>query len=135
MTGFVRVLVFGGRAYDKEASVFDALDALRVKCGRLLIIHGDAHGADAAADTWAKAKCMPCWRFPADWHDLTQPGCYIKTNSAGERYDATAGVRRNTEMLEYANPTIAVKFKGGLGTADMLKKCKKAKVATIIEVD
>lgn len=112
----MRVLVCGGRKYRNEPHVFHVLDQIhadeiKISC----IIEGEASGADQLAALWASRRGVPIEPYPADWN----------------RYGDAAGPIRNTEMLAKSKPDLVVAFPGGLGTADMIKKAKKAGVRVI----
>jgi hypothetical protein len=101
----VRLLVCGGRDYDQWAVVCATLDRYHNYPG-LVIIHGNASGADWLARCWAVYRGVPHIPFPARW-DL---------------YGRAAGMRRNAEMLLTGKPTEIVAFPGGVGTADMVAR-------------
>jgi hypothetical protein len=107
----VKVLVCGGRNYIDIPSVSRILDGLKPT----EIIHGGAPGADAIADMWAMANKIPVSMYKAKW----------------EKYGRAAGPRRNQQMLEEAKPDVVVAFPGGKGTADMVRRAKKAGITTI----
>jgi hypothetical protein len=77
------------------------------------IAHGDAPGADTAADVYATLRDIPVQRFPADWHTLGRK----------------AGPIRNQSMYDSFKPEAIIAFPGGNGTAHMVsyavsKGCK-----------
>ena len=102
----MRLLVCGGRDFTDQAFADAALDRAHKRRPITLIIHGAARGADACADTWAKARGIPVMRFPADW----------------ARYGKGAGPIRNAEMLFSGRPDGVCAFPGGRGTADMVRQ-------------
>lgn len=123
----MRVLVTGGRDFGNYEVVEYELN--RLLCvwleaggvGRFVVIHGGATGADSLANKWAestrdsggysiKIESHPV--SPEDWRKL------------GKK----AGPIRNSRMLDEGKPDICVAFPGGDGTADMVRKCIKAKV-------
>lgn len=108
----MKVLVFGGREYDDEAAVFDALDRLHRKRGITCIIHGatpTGRGADWMADAWAKANRIPVDPYPVRPElDGPWPG---------------AGPIRNLRMLTASEPDGAVQFPGDRGTRSMRRFC------------
>lgn len=121
----IRVLVTGGRDYRNKERVYSALNAVDVKYGVSAVINGGATGADELAASWAPELSEP---YPADWDDLTQPGAVIRSHPYGKKYDALAGVRRNSKMLIEGKPDVVIAFPGGRGTADMVRKAKTANV-------
>jgi len=123
-----RLLVCGGRTYFKPAIVYRTLDALHAERRFTDFIQGGATGADALARDWAITHPeIIRWECKAAWRDLSHPDAVIKVRSDGVRYDAKAGIRRNTRMLEW-KPDIVVAFPGGDGTADMVRQARAAGV-------
>lgn len=102
----MRLLVCGGRDYHDRETVFRELD----KLAPALVIHGGAPGADTLAATWCVATRTPELRFPAEW----------------SLYGKAAGPLRNQQMLDEGKPTLVLAFPGGRGTADMIRRARKA---------
>lgn len=113
-------LVCGGRDF-RDREVFDSAmyDLVRLKGMPKKIIHGDAKGADTMVNAYAIRHALGVQCYPADW---TQWG-------------KAAGPIRNQQMLDFGKPDFVIAFPGGRGTADMVKRARKAKidVAEIIE--
>lgn len=111
-----RVLVCGGRDYDNRERVRRTLDAAlkaAQSVGKVaVIIHGNARGADLLADQYARERSLKVLSFPADW------------NLHGRR----AGPIRNIKMLTESQPHVIIAFKGGIGTAHMVRIGKEAGV-------
>lgn len=82
------------------------------KYGQLLIIHGNAFGADRIAKDFAAVEWLEEEPYPADW------------GTHGKK----AGILRNIQMLEEGKPDLVVAFPGGRGTAHMVRIAKKAGV-------
>lgn len=76
--------------------------------GDVVIIHGDAKGADRAAGLWASSVGAGVWPFPADW----------------KTHGKAAGPIRNKQMLDEGEPDLVIAFPGGAGTANMVKQAK-----------
>ena len=135
----MRVLVTGGRDYADRARVFQVLDELHFGAEgptgtqRLitLIIHGacgvdadrrnwkDMSGADRWAHEWANERQVRKVMYPAFW----------------SRWGAAAGPWRNGEMLACEHVpscdvriVLVVAFPGGKGTADMVRRCRRARI-------
>lgn len=112
----LRILVTGSREFTDEDIVRGAIIETLMCRGRsaqaTLLAHGAARGADMLADRVARSMNMAVVQYPADWR----------------RYGRRAGYVRNAEMLENANPEVALAFfKLGAenkGTAMMVKLCK-----------
>ncbi len=106
-----RVLVCGGRDYTDWDVLWDYLNARLSEWGFLVLIHGDARGADRLADAWAiehgvqPAACRANWR----------------------RWPRAAGPTRNNRMLTL-QPQACIAFPGGTGTADMVRQCEAARI-------
>lgn len=121
-----RLLVYGGRNFDDEAAVFAALDDWQRDRGVDVLINGacgvdggdvagftmdearawivkHAKGADGHAHRWAVGRGVSGLAFPAFWW----------------RDGRAAGPLRNRLMLEKGQPTAALEFPGGRGTANM----------------
>jgi len=114
----MRVLVCGGRDYKDYDTVCDTLDALLnpnndpLPADPHTIIHGQAHGADLLADTWAVNNYVMIEEYPADW----------------ATHGKAAGPIRNKQMLDIGKPDLVVAFPGGAGTKNM---CTLARAAGV----
>jgi deoxyribodipyrimidine photolyase len=125
-----RIIVCGGRDYgwvinsnrkktmnaQEVKFMFDRLDILRQsveELGRtLIVIQGEADGADSWAKKWAETNDILNMGFSADW----------------DTYKKAAGAIRNKQMLAEGKPDLVVAFKGGKGTSNMIEQSEKAKV-------
>lgn len=124
-----RVLVTGGRDYGRfwngtewvpnrrqlnrlRRTLDAALEGARSAGKDAIIIHGNARGADFLADQYAREKSLRVIPFPADWA------------THGRR----AGPIRNKQMLDEGKPHVIIAFKGGNGTAHMMKIGREAGV-------
>lgn len=108
----MKVLVCGGRNYDGVKEVFGELDALQKEHGPLTVIQGGAPGADKLARDWCyKQRKVTMIHVPADW----------------DQHGKAAGPIRNEKMIE-EEPDLVIAFPGGRGTADLVKKAKKAAI-------
>ncbi|MDE1874438.1 MAG: DUF2493 domain-containing protein [Candidatus Micrarchaeota archaeon] len=110
------ILVCGGRDYSDVNRVYRVLDefydqyqAIGIS---LRIVAGGATGADTIAENWARDRGVPCKVYPANW----------------ALHKKAAGPIRNAQMLKEGKPDLVLAFAGGVGTADMIAKAKKAKV-------
>lgn len=106
----MKVLVCGGRGFSDRALLFGVLDGIRRHHGELHIIEGAAFGADSLAAEWAIENDQPLEEFPADW----------------KARGPAAGPLRNQRMIDEGRPDMAVAFKGGRGTDDMVRRVNKA---------
>lgn len=106
----MRILVCGGRDYEDFVAVDKKLEEFEKES--LVIIHGDADGADTLAGDWAHMNYVSCWKFPANW----------------SKYPKAAGPIRNKKMLVDGKPDLVIAFPGGKGTANMIKQAQEAGV-------
>lgn len=107
----MRVLVTGGRDYADRDAVFAALEDLRERYGTLTVIQGGASGADLHARSWCYAqRSVRMINEPADW----------------KQHGRAAGPLRNAVMIAEHRPDIVLAFRGGRGTADMIRKAEAA---------
>ena len=111
----VRVLVCGGRDFEDVALAHDALDRLHYQHGFVLVIEGDARGADRIAGEWADLRGIEHAKFPAAWATLGR----------------AAGPIRNEKMLREGKPDLVIAFPGGKGTAHMVRIAREAGVRVI----
>lgn len=110
----LRIIVCGGRDYSDHVKLRAVLSKLNGERPIEHLFHGNARGADREAATWGKLagiKVHPC---PADW----------------TRYGKRAGPIRNQNMLGQ-HIDLVVAFPGGRGTADMVKRARKAGVEVL----
>lgn len=127
----MRVLVCGGRNFEKRSLLFAALDKIEKERGNItVVIHGDARGADRMAGEWAKSWGKRVLKFPAHWQDLSHPDRRVK-QANGNVYDANAGMRRNIKMVEEGKPDLVIAFPGGAGTANMVKLAEQVGLEVI----
>lgn len=123
----LRLLVTGGRNYADTDSINMLLSAIHESRGPIAcIIHGGATGADTLAKEWAIARNIKEEPYPADWDDITHPDALVRVRRDSKRYDAKAGFRRNQRMIDEGKPTLVAAFPGGNGTADMVRRARKA---------
>lgn len=114
----MKVLVCGGRDFEKFHILERVLDVVH-KDGRIsLIIEGGAEGADKLAFDYAYMNLIPSMRFPANWH----------------KYKKAAGPIRNQQMLDEGKPDLVVAFptKNSQGTWDMIRRAEKAGIKIIV---
>lgn len=93
----MRVLICGGRDHFDGQEIRRTLAGYKMKYGdRLEVIHGDARGADRAADVIARDLGIRVRKFPADWRG----------------HGKAAGPIRNKLMLS-ERPDVVHAFKDG----------------------
>lgn len=116
----MRFLICGSRDWTRSAVIETYLNGLKVELGpELVIIEGDAPGADKIAGDWAKRNLLEknhlC--FPADW----------------KKHGRAAGAIRNKQMLDEGKPDVVVAFKDEFdfflqkgGTENMIEQANNA---------
>lgn len=115
----MRLLVCGGRDFRDKPMAFAVLSWLRKSYDEFVIIQGGANGADALARDWCRANGVQFITEFARW-DLW-----------GKR----AGPIRNADMLHKHNPEMVLAFPGGTGTADMVRRSRKAGLIVMEMID
>jgi YspA, cpYpsA-related SLOG family len=114
----IRIAVTGGRDYQNQKVVYDALNAnkraVEAAGAKMFLVVGDATGADALARQWASENLLKeDWKeFKADWEKARKNG-NVKM----------AGPVRNRDMLISGIHKLCA-FPGGNGTADMTRICR-----------
>lgn len=121
-----RVAVTGGRNYVDWQFINLTLSKEDEREPINVIICGMSPGADSLCATWAHGRGVPIEEYHANWTDLSQADAEIRTRKDGTKYDAKAGPRRNQKMIDEGRPTELMAFEGGSGTADMVRRAKKA---------
>ena len=106
-----RILVCGGRDFQRPVDVWHILDKLRREHGHFELIEGGARGADRDARGWAESRGVPCITVEADW----------------ELHGKAAGPIRNAKMLRL-QPDLVIAFPGGRGTRNMIEQAQQAGV-------
>jgi len=109
-----KVIVTGGRGYADRELVYDVLNTLNP----LVVVHGDARGADRLAKDWAEDNFVKQVPYP-----------YIAC--AGK----AGGPRRNEKMVnENLDADMLISFPGGRGTAHCTEYAR-SKGLKILEID
>lgn len=111
----MRTLVCGGRDFPDRRLVYDRLDVLHAFRPISVLIVGGALGVDTLAADWAAYREVKRETYMADW----------------ERHGRAAGPIRNQRMLDEGKPQLVVAFRGGAGTADMVRRARKAGVEVL----
>lgn len=108
----MRILICGGRDYDDRDHIWNILSLIDEHEHIDVVIHGGASGADSEGMIWAQMHGRTHLVFQAHW------GFYGKA----------AGPMRNQRMLDEGKPDLVIAFPGGRGTADMVRRAKRAGV-------
>lgn len=111
------VIVSGGRDYGEIDRMWKLLDEVNKTRKIGLLCHGACKygGADLHAENWAKSREVDYLGMPAKFGTRGPQG----------------GPDRNASLLKHCDPDLVLCFPGGNGTADMLRKAKRAGVWTI----
>ena len=112
----MRVLVCGGREYRDVEHVKKTLSEIHRLKPITCIIEGGARGVDNYAAQWGDEHNLGRLTFYADW----------------AQHGKAAGPIRNQAMLDEGKPVLVIAFPGGRGTADMVRRARKAKIEVIL---
>ncbi len=106
-------LICGGRGF-KDAEMFASAmgDLIHLRGMPSRIVQGGYRGADSLAREWATRHAIDCKTEKADWN----------------KHGPAAGPIRNQAMLDKYAPDFVVAFPGDRGTADMVRRSRKADV-------
>jgi hypothetical protein len=122
--GPLRLLVCGSRSWTDDVLLAHTVEQVVAEHGRdrggVVLIEGDARGADRLAGALAKARGWQLEIYPADW----------------QRHGRTAGMRRNARMLRQGRPERVIAFTddltGSRGTADMVRRARGAGLPVLV---
>lgn len=107
-----RLLICGDRNWTDKRSIEAIIRATHAEHEDLVIIEGEARGADSIARDTAIGMGIPVEPYAADW----------------QKFGRAAGPIRNQQMLE-TQPDMVIGFHNDLenskGTKDMLNRAKK----------
>lgn len=141
------VLVTGSREFASGKTVSGALDRVLVEAralgfNGLVVVRGDAPGADFFAGRWANghaAEGVSGRRFEADWDGPCTGGCKHgrrPRRADGSTYCPAEGARRNQRMVDHVLAQAPERGRIGLaflaegasnrGTRDCLKRMQRA---------
>lgn len=81
--------------------------SLKHEDDQLIIISGGADGVDTWAVREAERLGMGWDEIRADWTDLSHDDAIIRTRADGTKYDALAGIRRNTVVVDVSDRVTA----------------------------
>lgn len=114
------ILVSGGRNYADEDAVDSTMSAVigDTPKDNVIVIHGNARGADKLVDAWCKRNHIHTAKVDALW----------------DSWPMSAGPKRNSIML-LLQPDTFVAFPGGRGTKDMVEKVRKAQGINMVVIE
>lgn len=122
----MRVIVTGSRTWRDEQIIRDVLLRLQAEHGlTLLVLHGDAEGADRIADEVCAELGIDRVKCPANWEG--------RKSIRNGRPVYWAGPWRNQFMLDFGKPVgLVVAFhpfiQNSKGTRDMVERAREAGV-------
>lgn len=124
----LNIAVIGSRDFDNYELLEEALDNLISQLREkghacVALVSGGAPGADSLAEYYAATKNIPITVHEADWNDVSHPDANVRINRFGKKYDANAGKRRNTKIIEDAHIVVAFHHDTP-GTRDSLAKAR-----------
>jgi hypothetical protein len=122
--GPLRLLVCGSREWTDRELLAATVDQAIAEHGQgrpgVVLIEGDARGADRLAGRLARARGWQLEVYPADW----------------QRHGRSAGMRRNARMLREGRPELVLAFTDDLaasrGTADMVRRARAARLPVMV---
>lgn len=126
-----RVMICGSRTFnDYHKLKNEVLRALMernisVRYFDIIIVSGEANGADKLGEKFALENGYKIERYPALWSDLTKEPCKVKINKYGKPYNCLAGLNRNKDMVAVSDLVIMFHDGKSKGTLDDLNLCKK----------
>lgn len=108
-----KVIVAGSREfenYELLKKTMDALLKIRMEQGEeIVIVCGEARGADALGKRYASERGFAVLSFPADWR----------------RFGRKAGFIRNRQMADNADACVCFWDGKSRGTANMIDECRR----------
>lgn len=113
--------------YQKQAIVARAMYVSGIDRENVdTLIHGaNENSPDEWGKTWASMRSdIEEEAHPAEWDDIDHPEAVVKEGRYG-KYDATAGFRRNSDMVERADALIAFWDGESSGTEDSIEKARE----------
>jgi len=103
----VKVLVTGDRSHKNVWIIWTILQGIKSIYPKMVLVVGDASGADQSSWGWAKQNKTKRRRYKANWSKLGR----------------AAGPRRNLAMLDREDPEIVIGFHDNLWLSKGTKHC------------
>lgn len=125
----MNIAVVGSRSFtDYE---FFKEELAKYVTGSDTIVSGGAKGVDSLAERFSREQLeKEPIVYEADWDDFSEP-CVIKQGKYG-KFNALAGMKRNTTIVENSELVIAFWNGQSSGTEDSITKAKKLSIPTIV---
>lgn len=105
----MKVIIAGGRDFNDYNTLRDYCDAILANQTDVEIVSGNATGADALGERYAKERGYKVSLYPAKW----------------EQHGKKAGILRNTVMASFSDALIAFWDGRSKGTAHMIDIAKE----------
>lgn len=118
--------VVGSSKYHNRNRVYFEINEVRKVYEVIAIVSGDAPGVDSDAKAYAKEHGIKYRGYPANWQDMAAP-CVRRVNAQGVAYNALAGFKRNTVIVQVADKVLALIKDNSPGTNDTIGKAEAAK--------
>lgn len=115
----MKIAIVGSRNFPSPEKIRKYMQALPKDT---IIVSGGAPGVDLIAEKLADELGLQKEIYHADWNNLSEPDALIKTNKYGKKYDARAGHRRNSQIVQAADKIVAFWDGKSTGTQDTIKK-------------
>lgn len=106
------LIISGGRDFDDVEFMIDKLGKIHNSYHITKVVTGGARGADEIGMLWAAEM-----EIPYDTYEVT--------DQDWKKHGKKAGILRNHDMLEQADPDGVICFPGGRGTEDMFRRSDK----------
>lgn len=132
----MKIIICGDRNTDDYSILQEAAKQSGFKITE--VVSGGAKGADALGEKYAKDNKIKLKVFKAEWDNLDVEGAKIKERinpwtKKVEKYNASAGFNRNSDMVNYADAVIALQPDGDTsGTQDTIKKSKEKGIPVFV---
>src|SRR5574343_429426 len=104
----MKVIIAGSRTIKNLELVETSMKVFLPEETDIEVVCGGAEGIDLLGEQWAKKHGYPVTYFHAKWKDIEAPNSLIKTDKWGRKYNAKAGLDRNTLMAQYADTLVLI---------------------------
>lgn len=129
----MRLAIIGSRDFKDKEFIYNKLNELLKDSTIDLVVSGGAVGPDTIGIEWAKERNIPFEEYLADWKNMSEP-CVVRYGKWGP-YNALAGLKRNTTIIENCDVVIAFWDFKSKGTKDSIEKANKLdKIVIIVNV-
>lgn len=118
----MKIAIVGSRGFKSLHKIQELLETLPKDT---VVISGGAAGPDTEGVRVARLLGMKTVVYNADWNNLTHSNAVIKTNKYGSKYDAAAGHRRNTLIVNDSDVIYAFWDGTSPGTRNTINQARK----------